>query len=221
MIAQALAIARKDLTIEARARVSLNQVVPFAVAVIFLFAFSLDTQNAVLRQIAPGIFWVVITFASLFLVSRSMRIERDNGAIEGLLLAGVNPMALFLGKLVALTVTMLVLEAVVAASIYLLFSANLGSLALLASSLVVATIGMASVGLVYGALASSESAGDSLLPLLVIPVLSPIVVAAAKCWSDASLGTAGVFDPWLKLLVIFSAVFTAVGAVGFAAVLED
>ncbi len=221
MIGHILAVAKKDILIEYRAKVALNEVVPFALAVLLLFGFALDTQAKVLVEIAPGVFWVVVLFSSLYLISRSLRLERDNGAIDGLALLGIDPIAIFFGKLLALFVAMTVLEVAAAAGIFVLFSANLGSLLLVTVSAVAATIGIGSVGLVYGALASSEQVGESLLPLLVLPLLAPIVIAATKCWSDASGGHGGIYDPWLKLVVVFSVVFLAVGAVSFGAALED
>ncbi len=221
MISQALAVAKKDILIEYRAKVALNQVIPFALAVLLLFGFALDTQAKVLVEVAPGIFWVVVLFSSLYLISRSMRLERDNGAIDGLALLGIDPLAIFFGKLLALFVAMSLLEIAVAVGILVLFSANLGSLALLAVSAVVATLGICSVGLVYGALASGERVGESLLPLLVLPLLAPVLIAATKCWSDASASHGGIYDPWLKLVVLFSVVFLVVGAVSFGAALED
>ncbi len=221
MIGHILAVAKKDILIEYRSKVALNEVVPFALAVLLLFGFALDTQAKVLVEIAPGVFWVVVLFSSLYLISRSLRLERDNGAIDGLALLGIDPIAIFFGKLLALFVAMTVLEVAAAAGIFVLFSANLGSLLLVTVSAVAATIGIGSVGLVYGALASSEQVGESLLPLLVLPLLAPIVIAATKCWSDASGGHGGIYDPWLKLVVVFSVVFLAVGAVSFGAALED
>ena len=221
MIGHILAVAKKDILIEYRAKVALNEVVPFALAVLLLFGFALDTQAKVLVEIAPGVFWVVVLFSSLYLISRSLRLERDNGAIDGLALLGIDPIAIFFGKLLALFVAMTVLEVAAAVGIFVLFSANLGSLLLVTVSAVAATVGIGSVGLVYGALASSEQVGESLLPLLVLPLLAPIVIAATKCWSDASGGHGGIYDPWLKLVVVFSVVFLAVGAVSFGAALED
>lgn len=221
MIRQIWIVARKDLLIEYRAKVALNQVMPFALSVLLLFGFTLDTQAQLLRQLAPGLFWVVVLFSSLYLISRSLRLERDNAAIEGLLLLGFDPIAIFFGKLIALAAAMMVLEIAVAVGIFVLFSASVGSFAVLVISAIVATLGIGSIGLVYGALASNERAGDSLVPLLVLPVLAPIVIAATKCWSDASFGRVGVSDPWLKLVVVFGLIFLAIGAVSFGAVLED
>ena len=221
MIRRAWAVARKDMLIEFRSKVALNQVIPFALAVLLTFGFALDTRDRLLAEIAPGLFWVVVLFSSLYLIARSFRVERENSAMEGLILYGVDSLAIFLGKLAALAIQMLVLEAVAAAGIVILFNPPVGSLGLLTISALAATLAMGSIGLVYGALSSSEHSGESLLPLLVIPVLAPIVISAAKCWSDAESAGAGIYDPWLKIVAIFSAVFLAVGAAGFGPAMED
>jgi heme exporter protein B len=91
-------VAGKDLRIEARSRVTLQQIIPFALVVLLLFAFALDPDRGVLRRVAPGLFWVTVLLAALLAVSRSFAVEDKNGARDGLRLSGLDPAAIFLGK---------------------------------------------------------------------------------------------------------------------------
>src|SRR5213594_2726838 len=92
-------VAGKDLRIEARSRVATNQVAPFALLVLVLFAFALDPDRGLLRRAAPGLFWVAVLFSALLAIQRSFALESADGARDGLHLSGLDPAGIFLGKL--------------------------------------------------------------------------------------------------------------------------
>src|SRR5688572_7319924 len=102
VIQEATLIAGKDLRIEIRARVITQQILPFGLIVLLLFAFALDPDRGVLQRVAPGLFWVTVLLASLLGVSRAFTIEAENGARDGLRLSGLDGSAIFLGKAAAL-----------------------------------------------------------------------------------------------------------------------
>src|SRR5882672_2151370 len=118
-------VAAKDLRIEARSRVTLQQIVPFGLIVLLLFAFALDPDRGVLRRVAPGLFWVTVLLAALLAVSRSFAIEDEHGARDGLRLSGIDPAAVFLGKALAIAAELFVLEALLAAGMVVLFDVQL------------------------------------------------------------------------------------------------
>src|SRR5205807_3389056 len=93
----AVLVAGKDLRIEARSRVTTNQVAPFAILVLVLFAFALDPDRGVLVKATAGLFWVAVLFSSLLSVQRSFAIEASDGARDGLRLSGLDPAGIFLG----------------------------------------------------------------------------------------------------------------------------
>src|SRR5436305_7360763 len=96
-------VAGKDLRIEARSRVATNQVAPFAVLVLMLFAFALDPDRGVLTQATAGLFWVAVLFCALLAVQRSAAIESGEGTRDQLRLSGLDPAGVFLGKVVAVS----------------------------------------------------------------------------------------------------------------------
>jgi heme exporter protein B len=228
-------IAAKDLRIERRSRVMTNQVLPFAAVTMVLFAFALDAKGApgdnveassVLELVAPGLVWLATLFSLLVLVQRAFSIEADDGALDALRVAGVDPVAIYWGKALALAVQLAVLEVLLLVTAVFLYGASLplGGVALLAVTLVLATTGLACVGTLYGGLIAGFTGRESLLPLLVLPVVAPVLIGATRA-VESALGTDGVALsegwPWVGLLAVFAAAFGVGGALAFGPLIEE
>lgn len=217
-------IAAKDLRVERRSRVLLNQVLPFAGVTMVMFAFALDASN-VLERVAPGLVWLATLFSLLVLVQRSFAIEGDDGALDTLRVAGVDPVAIYWGKSLALAAQLAVLEVVLLGAAVVLYGADvpLGGIVLLATTLVTATCGLACVGTLYGGLTAGFSGRETLLPLLVFPVVAPVLIGATRA-VESALGTDGVALaegwPWIGLLAVFAVAFGVGGALAFGPLLE-
>lgn len=214
-------VAGKDLRIEARARVTIQQIIPFGLIVLFLFAFALDPDRGVLRRVAPGLFWVTVLLAALLAVSRSFAIEDEHGARDGLRLSGIDPAAIFLGKALAIGVELLVLEALLAAGMVVLFDVQLGSIGPLVLATVAATVGVVSTSTLYGVLAAGTRVQETLVPLLVLPVVSPVLLGATRAWEASIDHAPSDAWPWIGLLVIFAVLYSGIGMVAFGPLLED
>ena len=221
MLRDAVLVAGKDLRIEARSRVTANQIAPFAVLVLVLFAFALDPDRGVLTRAASGLFWIAVTFSALLAIQRSFAIESADGARDGLRLSGLDPAGIFLGKAAAVAVELLALELLLGVGVVLLYNADLEGALLLTLTCLAATLGLAAAGTVYGLLAGGARVRETLLPLLLLPVLAPVVLAATRA-SEAALGQATADGwPWVRLLGAFAVIYAAVGAVAFGPLLED
>ena len=218
-------IAAKDLRIEFRSRVVTNQVLPFAMIVMVMFAFALNTQEVV-ERVAPGLVWLATLFSLLILVQRAFAIETADGATEAMRAAGVDPAGIFLGKALALAAQLAVLEIVLLVLAVVLYSAKLhvGGVVLLVTTLLAATCGLALVGTLYGGLAAGVRGRETLLPLLPLPVVAPVLIGATRA-TEAALGTSGavVSDgwPWLGLLGVFVALFSVGGTLAFGPLIEE
>ena len=155
MLRDAALVAGKDLRIEVRSRVATNQVLPFALMVLLLFAFALDPDRGTLRAATPGLFWVAVLFVVVLAVQRSAGLEAADGARDALRVSGLDPAGIFLGKAGALAAELLAIEVLLGVGIVVLYDADLraGGLALLAATILVATAGLAATGTLYGALA--------------------------------------------------------------------
>ena len=163
-------VAIKDLRIEWHSRVLTNQVLPFAGVTMVIFAFALDS-DAVLERVAPGLVWLATMFSMLVLVQRTFAVETDDGALDALRVAGVDPRAIFLGKAGGLAVQLVVLEVVLLFAAVVLYrqTVPIGGLVLLVTTLISATCGLAAVGTLYGGLAAGFRGRETLLPLLTLP----------------------------------------------------
>lgn len=217
----ALLIASKDLRIELRSKVTINQILPFSFVVLIIFAFALDTSPGTLQKVAPGLFWVAVLFSGLFSVERATAIESDDRAGDGLLIYGVDPGGIFLGKVASVVVQLFFLEVCLLAGVVILYGPHIVNWLLIALSAVFATLGISSSGVIYSQLASSSKAKQTLLPLLLIPIASPVLLAATKAWQDGLAVGGSLGDPWLRLLIIFAVVYLALGAIFYGTILEE
>lgn len=215
------ALIAKDLAVERRTRESLNVMLIFSimVVVIFNFAFELRVENV--GQVAPGALWVAFAFAGVLGLSRSLAREREDGCLEGLMLAPLDRNAIFVAKAVANLLFMLGAEAIILPLFTVLFGVNVVR-ADLAVVLLLGTVGLAAVGTLLAAMAVHTRARDVLLPILLLPVSVPLLIAAAKATGGLldGAGLAGVAG-WLQLLGAYDAVFVAASIALFEYVLEE
>ncbi|HLH47542.1 MAG TPA: heme exporter protein CcmB, partial [Acidimicrobiales bacterium] len=171
-------VAGKDLRVELRSRVTTNQVAPYALLVLLLFGFAFDQNRGLLTQAAPGLFWVAVLLCALLAVQRSFSLEAGDGARDGLRLSGLDTGGIFLGKAGAVATQLAGLEVVLAVGIVLLFGSDLRDPALLVLTCLLATVGLAAAGTVYGVMAAGLRVRETLLPLLVLPVVAPVLLGA-------------------------------------------
>ncbi len=218
----AVLVAGKDLRIEARSRVATNQVAPFAVLVLVLFAVALDADRRVLEQAAAGLLWVAVLLSTLLAVHRAQGVESAEGTGDALRLSGLDPAGIFLGKAAAVAVQLLALEALLGVGVVVLYDidpAGLGTLALTAGA---ATVGLAAAGTLYGVLATRSRVRETLLPLLLLPVVAPVLIAATRASEAALAGDPlGAAPQWLGLLGVFAVMYVGFGVVAFGPLMEE
>ena len=221
----ARAVATKDLRIELRSRVVTNQVLPFSGLVMVMFAFALDNDD-VLQRVAGGLVWLATLFSLFMLVQRTFAVETYDGALDSLRVAGVNPQGIFLGKSVALFVQLLVLESVLFVAAVVLYRVNVNGsgVVLLVTCVLCATAGLAFVGTLYGGLTAGARGRETLLPLLLLPVVAPVLICATRATESAFRSggvTVGEGWPWVGVLAVFAAVFGLGGLLSFGSLIEE
>jgi len=218
-------VAAKDLRVEWRSRVVVNQVLPFAALVMVMFAFALDNDQ-VLTRVAPGLVWLATMFSLLVIVQRAFAVETADGALDALQVAGVRPGGIFLGKAMALAAQLAVLELVLLGAAVVLYKAEVvaSGIVLLVTTYVAATTGLAFVGTLYGGLAAGAKGRETLLPLLMLPVVAPVLIGATRA-TEAALGTESATPsdgwPWIGLLTLFAVVFGVGGALAFGSLIDE
>jgi heme exporter protein B len=230
-------VTRKDLLVEWRSRVALNQVLPFAAIVMVIFAFALDrfpgaptpegdTSGSLLETVAPGLVWLATLFSLLLLVQRTFSVESEDGALDALRGAGVDAAAVFWGKTLALALQLAVLEALLLGAAVVLYAVELrwSGVVLLVTTWLAATVGLAAVGTLYGGLAAGARGRETLLPLLLLPVVAPVLIGATRA-VEAALGTGGtaIADgwPWVGVVGVFAVAFGAGGTLAFGPLIDE
>lgn len=217
-----LAIVWKDIIAELRTKEMFSAMFVFAVLtiVIFNFAFDLRAGGQVL-SVAPGALWVAFAFAGVLGLNRAFVLEKDRGCLEGLLLAPMDHTAVYFGKMVSTVLFMLVVEAFMLPVFTAFFGVNLLDLRLIGIVLL-GTLGFAGVGTLLSAMTAQTRAREVLLPILLLPVAAPVLIAAVKA-------TAGVLDGlpladiarWLYLLLAFDLIFPAAAFMTFDYVVKE
>lgn len=219
----ALAIAGKDVVAELRGRHAVVSTLFFAALVLLLFGFALGPDARRLAEAAPGLLWLAIVFAGVLALARLHQLEADDGALEQLALYPVRRRAIYLGKALAGFAAMLVTGVVLLGAAALLYDIDvLASGAAVALILVLGTLGIAAVGTFYAGITVRMRAREQMLPLLMLPVLAPLLLAAVKATAIA-LGAApsGDLVAWIELLVVFDGVMLVAGAATYGYLLEE
>jgi heme exporter protein B len=231
------ALVRKDLRIEARGRDTLPPMIAFTLAVVLLLAFSLPDASRLedpvrlptggtllLADVLAGFLWVTVLFAGLIGFARTFEVERDGGALDVLLLVPLDRAGLFAAKAVANLVFVVSVEALLVPAYALMFGVDLGKgwAALIVVALLV-DVGFVCVGTLFSALAAHTSSRELMLPLLALPALVPVFIAATELTSELFAGAdldAVAARGWFGILVAFDVVFAAAGALVFDFALE-
>jgi heme exporter protein B len=214
-------IFRKDLQVEWRGRQGLPVMLVFALLVVFLFNFALQLTPGLQAGLAAGLLWVSLAFASTLGLNRSVSLERENNALDGLLLAPVDRSAIFFGKAFSnLTFTMLV--ALLLLPVFSLFyQQNMLDLRLV----LVVLLGQGaytSLGTLLAALSIQTRTRDVLLPVLLYPLALPVLIAAVEASRGILAGQPlAELQSWITLLIACNILFLAAGLMLFDTILEE
>ena len=221
LFSKTLAILNKDLLAEFRTRELVISVLVFALLVLVIFNFAFDPDTGVINLVAPGILWVSLTFAGVLGLNRTFIHEKTNASLEGLMLCPVDRAAIYLGKLLSNCVFMLIVAFIIIPVFLVLLNLPL-FLPGLALIIVLATVGFSAIGTLFSALAINTRSRDVMLPILFLPTVVPVIIAAVKAtevvlqgepWSDMLL--------WIQIIVAFDIVYLVISTLVFEHVIQD
>ena len=220
---QAGAIFWKDVLTEFRTKDALTSMLLFGLLVILMFHFAFEPDSLETERYGPGMLWMTFVFAGLLGMNRAFAGERENDSLQGLKLAPISWGAIYLGKMLANVVFMLIAETVILGCFVLFFNFDLWSrLGWMCGITLLGTTGFASLGTILAGISMNTRMSDVMLPLLLLPLALPLVIGAVN-------STAAIFtDPpgeflgfWVRFLVVFNIIFVTLPLLLFDYVLEE
>ncbi len=203
----------KDVLVELRAKELVYATVFFAAVVLLVFCFAFLGGPKPTVDVAAGVLWVAIALAGTMGISRAFEREREGDTLRALLLSPAPRASLYLSKLAAISLLMVIVELVTTLLTSLLFGVSLpsGTVSLVAL-LLLGTVGFAAVAALFGASLGRARSRDVLLPLLVYPLVVPVLIAGTRGTSALLVGAEpAVIAFWLKFLLVFDAIFVSLG----------
>ena len=223
VLAAAWLVARKDLAIEFRTRTAFLSALVFALLGVTIFYFAWDATAVAAADLAPGVLWVIFTFAGLLGLQRSFGSELADRAVDGLLGAPIARESIYLGKALANLVFVAGILTVTIPAVILFYNLPLGSgVAALAGIAALAAVGLVAVGTLFSAMAVNTRMAELLLPMLSLPFFVPVVMAAAQSSARLMAGRpVAEAWPWLRILVAFDIVFVTACTLAFPFTLDE
>jgi heme exporter protein B len=214
----AVAVARKDLRSEWRTRELVPALAQFIILALLIgnFGFQIDSHNA--SSIAPGILWLALVFAGLVAFGRTFAAEREQASLEAMLMTPASPVAIFAGKAVAAVAVLVLCEAVLLPALSLFFGTPISFD--LVTAVLLATVGMAALGVLFAAIVARVRARELLLPLLTLPLWIPIIIAGGQAVQSA-FGLPGSYSEAIGLLLDFDILFVVLTSLAARFVLDE
>jgi heme exporter protein B len=208
-IARAAAILLgKELRLEFRTRELLNTTVIFALIIVVLFSFAFDPTPAESRHYGPGLLWIAFLFAGALMLQPSFSREQLNDTLDALRMAPLKPFAILLGKMLANFTFLAITELILVPVFAVLYNVSLyGIIGRLIVVLVLGTAGLVITGTVFAAISGRARMRELLLPVLLLPVLAPLLIAAVEATSSLFADQPALDSVWVSFLAGFDVVF--------------
>jgi heme exporter protein B len=217
-----IAMLRKELLLQWRTRAQAVAVFVFGATSLLLFSFAIGPNAAALRQHAAGFLWLAILLSSTLTLNESYLAEMENRALEGMLLIPVSPRVIYYGKALANTLQLIALGIALIPVMVVLYDAGTTEIPTILLVVVLGAAGVSAPGTLYAAMTSQARSKQTLLPLLLFPLIVPVLLSAVKATSLAILG-----DPmeqgraWIVLLVAFNGIYWSLCGLLFDKVIEE
>jgi len=211
-----LTVALKDLRAEMRTKEAINASLGFSIVILLMFSFAFDPEGEYVPEIAGGLLWIVFAFAGTLVLNRSFAREIPNDCLDALIAAPIPGSSLFLGKAIANYILLMAVE-LISLPVFGIFynvrwTRQLGQLMLV---LALGTWALTVIGTIMSALTVNIRLREVMLPMLTYPLLAPALMGAMRLTAMLVAGEpiAGELETWLKLLIGFDVIFTAVSLV--------
>tara|TARA_B110000263_G_C15179852_1_gene451019 strand:+ start:68 stop:745 length:678 start_codon:yes stop_codon:yes gene_type:complete len=214
-------ISAKDIQLELKKKELLTLTTIFALTCVVIFNIAIDVSVQAYIQVLPGILWVTIFFTAVLGLNRFLSVERDSGNFESLLLLPISRDILFLGKVTTLFLFMTIVEILIFPLFSVVFNLNIINISIILIS-ILATFGISVLGTIIGSMTSNTDVRETLLPILLFPLIFPILLAAIEVTGAVLRGEEwAVYGKWVQLLAIIDIIFSIVCSFLFTHVMKD
>ncbi len=215
------AIGRKDLLLETRNKDIIVAVSAFALLVLMVFTFAIDINQVNAKLTGPGILWASIAFAGVTGLNRAFALELEGNTLEALMLAPISRDLIYVGKMFGNFLFLTASQIIVIPIFAVLFNLAVLRWEMLVISLLT-TIGFSAIGTLFAAMSMRVRAREVMLPLLFLPVVTPLIMAAVESTSHVvNDGSWPEISQWVQLALAFDIAFIVVSAFIFQQILED
>lgn len=215
------AVAAKDVRAELRAKESFSTMAAFGLLAVLVFGLAFDLRVPSAEMVAPGVVWVAILFSGVLGLNRTFGAEIDRGSLAALLLAPVDRSAIYFGKVLAHLLFLLATELIILPVVFVVLDVNIFQPWILLGVLL-GTFGYVSVGTLFGALTANTRARESMLPILLLPVMVPVFVAGVGLTANVLDGRElADFQRWLLILGVYDLVFVTIAFLVFDLIWEE
>ena len=215
------AIGRKDLLLETRNKDIIVAVSAFALLVLMVFTFAIDINQVNAKLTGPGILWASIAFAGVTGLNRAFALELEGNTLEALMLAPISRDLIYVGKMFGNFLFLTASQIIVVPIFAVLFNLAVLRWEMLVISLLT-TIGFSAIGTLFAAMSMRVRAREVMLPLLFLPVVTPLIMAAVESTSHVvNDGSWPEIAQWIQLALAFDIAFIVVSAFIFQQILED
>ncbi len=218
----AIIVLGKELQTEFRTRELLNTTVVFVLMVLVLFSFTFDPTTEEARRYTPGLLWLAFLFAGSLMLHPSFLREQANDTLQALRMAPVDPFAILLGKIFANFLFLTIAEWLLMPVFSILYDVSilrvLGELILV---LALGTLGLAVCGTAFSAISAQARMRELLLPLLLLPVLTPVLIASVEATAGLLAREPFFSFTWVNILVCFDVIFLAASYMTFEFLAEE
>ncbi|KEF39361.1 ABC-type transport system involved in cytochrome c biogenesis, permease component [Schinkia azotoformans MEV2011] len=219
----ALVITSKDLYSEWKTKQIISTMLIFSALVIVTFSFAFDPANNTVKAVIPGMIWVITIFSGILGLNRSFLGEQANDSLNGLIVAPVDPSSVYLGKFLSNFLLVILVQIVAVPLLFILFDFKiLGHISLLIIVLLLGTFGFISVGTFLAALSANSKSSEMLLPIILFPVVSPVLIGAVQATKIILINFENIASAfsWMKLMAAYDLVFFVICFILFEYVLE-
>ena len=222
-LTQVKAIIWKDFITELKTRELFSSMFVFALLVMLIFIFSINLSLVKANQVGPGVLWVAILFAGTLGLNRSFALEKENGCLQGLMLAPVDRSAIFFGKMLSNLIFLSIMEAFLLPVFMIFFNVEVWShLVPLVAVLLMGTIGFSALGTLLSSLSSNLKTREIMLPILLYPLMVPVVIGAVRLTGQILDGKSlADMMNWVGLILCFDIIYIGVSIMTIDHILEE